>query len=1023
MLLDRFRRPCWEAACFVVLLCIVGTGWAQPGSPPAGSTRVFGTVTDQITGETLMQAVVLWGTQGVTTQLDGRYEMVLPAGTHTLKVSYVGYEPLSKTIQVQGGQLRVDFALSSVVLGEAQVVADVAIERETPVAFSNITPLKIQEELGSQPIPMILNTTPGVYATQAGSDDSGPSISIRGFKQRNVSVLVDGIPVNDMESGGVFWNNWFGLDLVTQTMQVQRGLGASKLALPAIGGTVNIITQGIESARKTSVKQEVGSFGMTRTSIGHTSGRLPGGWGYTLSASFQNRQGFFEQDYNRSWFYYGKVQRIFGDHTLSLSATGAPTENAVRSYQQRIATHDLGYARSLFRGDDAAYERMRGYSQAYDAIFNDGSLTQPQEAAAVQALNEQYGYNSVADFENEMSTTNFIDTTGVVAYGRAYNVHWGMLNGEPLVERINQYHKPLFSLRHNWRVNDAWYLSNMLYASYGYGGGTRLDNSLGAGDYTPDGQVDFDKFYRTNTVGGLFGPPIDPTYSNTLLKSSRILRKSFNNHQWFGALSTFRYAHSEEWTFSGGVDFRTYRGEHYAEVYDLLGGDYFVDAFDKNAASKMRQTGDKIGYHNDALVRWGGFFGLAEYKGFLYNLFLNVSGVYQGYRSIDFFAPLDVVIGENRWREQLSYGQTFIRNEDTGATQVADAADVTLQGEGAVVDGETIARATVIEHGGPGSEYTTSGWKWLPGFTVKAGGNYNLTEYTNAFVNLGYLSRTPVFRNVVDFSNELASNIVNEVILSTEIGASYSRYPFSVNMNAYYTDWNNRPLQSLLRFETVEGDLVFANINSMSARHMGWEVDGAWEINRNFTLEGYISLGDWRWTSSEDNLVLLDDRTGQPYLDQLGQPATVTYDAQGVRVGDAPQHQYSLSLKYTHKDFYLRPRYTLFDKYFADFDPFSLNGENAGRQSWQLPTYGLLEIHAGYNFDWGTSNFDIRLSLFNVLNTTYINNAQNNDAFGQYYFTDTDRRYAFATNNFDAASAAVYMGPGFQSNLSLRVRF
>jgi hypothetical protein len=58
-----------------------------------------------------------------------------------------------------------------------------------------------------------------------------------------------------------------------------------------------------------------------------------------------------------------------------------------------------------------------------------------------------------------------------------------------------------------------------------------------------------------------------------------------------------------------------------------------------------------------------------------------------------------------------------------------------------------------------------------------------------------------------------------------------------------------------------------------------------------------------------------------------------------------------------------------------------------------------------------------------VLNTIYINNAQNNDAFGQYYFTDSDRRYAFATNNFDAASSSVYMGPGFQSNFSLRVRF
>ena len=69
-----------------------------------------------------------------------------------------------------------------------------------------------------------------------------------------------------------------------------------------------------------------------------------------------------------------------------------------------------------------------------------------------------------------------------------------MLNDEVLYERQNKYHKPLFSLRHSWRVSDKLYISNMAYASYGYGGGTRLENSLGGGDYTPDGQVDFQSF-------------------------------------------------------------------------------------------------------------------------------------------------------------------------------------------------------------------------------------------------------------------------------------------------------------------------------------------------------------------------------------------------------------------------------------------------------------------------------------------------------------------------------------------------
>ena len=933
-------------------------------SAAAQTGTLTGIVSDAITGEALIQATVRIGNTGVATDFDGKYAVSLPYGSHEITVQYIGYESKTRTIEVNRQLVQSNFKLSTIVLQEAQVVADVAIERETPVAFSNIKPVQIQEELGSQPIPMILNSTPGVYATQAGSDDNGPSISIRGFKQRNVSVLVDGIPVNDMESGAVFWNNWFGLDLVTQTMQVQRGLGASKLALPAIGGTVNIVTSGIESSRKTSVKQEFGSFGFSRTSIGHTSGRLDGGWGYTMAGSFQNRQGYFQQDYNRAFFYYVKVQKALGNHTLSASATGSPSQNAARGYQQRIATHNKEYARSLFEGTDEEYAELMAYSQGYDGIFNDGTLLQQEELAAYDSLNQAYGYGSSDDFEEIVSSTDFIDTTGIVSYGDTYNVHWGEVNDNVLYERQNKYHKPLFSLRHSWRATEKLYISNMAYASYGFGGGTRLENSLGGGDYTANGQVDFQKFYNSNTIGGLFGPPIDPTYSDSLLKSGRIMRKLFNNHYWYGFLSTFRHETSEQVTLSGGLDFRTYQGEHYAEVFDLLGGDYFVDTRNANAESNMRMVGDKIGYHNDAFVRWGGAFALLEYKGYLWNAFFNVSGVTQGYKSVDYFAAA---------------------NED-------------------------------------GTD-KTSGWKWLPGFTLKTGGNYNLSEYANTFVNLGHLNRTPVFRNVVDFENKFVENVENERINSAEWGYSFSKYPFSVNVNAYYTDWQNRPLQSLLRFETVEGDIVRANVNSMSALHKGLETDVAWQLNPRLTIEGYASLGDWRWTSSEDSLVLLDDDSNLPYIDVEGNVAIVQYNAEGVSVGDSPQSQYSVSLKYTYKQLYLKPRFTVFSRHFADFDPFSLNGENEGRQSWQIPTYGLLDLHAGYRLDLNGTNMDFRLSIFNLLNTVYLSNAQNNDAYGEWYFTDANRKYAFSENNFDAGSASVYMGYGFRTNLSVRIRF
>ena len=199
------------------LAFVVSPSWAQEG------VKVSGRIYDATSKESLIQAVVMIQSEGqsdeaVLSDLDGFYSTTLKPGRYELAVSYVGYERLSKAIELTG-PLELDFALETMVLREARVVADVAIERETPVAFSNIKPLQIQEELGSQPIPMILNSTPGVYASQEGSDDSGPSVTIRGFKQRNVSVMVDGIPVNPGAANSDIWRHvWAPFQPVFQVL-------------------------------------------------------------------------------------------------------------------------------------------------------------------------------------------------------------------------------------------------------------------------------------------------------------------------------------------------------------------------------------------------------------------------------------------------------------------------------------------------------------------------------------------------------------------------------------------------------------------------------------------------------------------------------------------------------------------------------------------------------------------------------------------------------------------------------------
>src|SRR5690606_6849123 len=135
-------------------------------------------------------------------------------------------------------------------LGLDEVVVtsySLAIDRKTPVAVSTIRAETIETELGSQEYPEILKSTPGVYAHKGGGGFGDSEMRLRGFNSENIAVMINGIPVNDMENGRVYWSNWAGLSDVTRSMQVQRGLGASKVAVPSIGGTVNIVTKSTDA--------------------------------------------------------------------------------------------------------------------------------------------------------------------------------------------------------------------------------------------------------------------------------------------------------------------------------------------------------------------------------------------------------------------------------------------------------------------------------------------------------------------------------------------------------------------------------------------------------------------------------------------------------------------------------------------------------------------------------------------------------------------------------------------------------
>jgi outer membrane receptor for Fe3+-dicitrate len=210
---------------------------------------------------------------------------------------------------------------------------------------------------------------------------------------------------------------------------------------------------------------------------------------------------------------------------------------------------------------------------------------------------------------------------------------------------------------------------------------------------------------------------------------------------------------------------------------------------------------------------------------------------------------------------------------------------------------------------------------------------------------------------------------------------------------------------------------ITVNIRGMNARHQGAELDFAYKISDRITFEGLASFGDWIWTSS-DTIYIFDD-SGKPVPQEAGNSNSpqlfVTYDAKGVHVSDAAQTQLGAMLRYEWKNgAYVKSRYTWFDRYYSAMNPFELKGENAARESWKIPSYGTLEFHAGYGKEWKNVRWDLRGSVFNVLNSVYITDANNNDTYPLY----NNKAY-----NFDASSAGVFFGQGRWFNVSLSATF
>lgn len=264
----------------MLMVCSVTTAFAQ--------TTVKGQVVDAESGEPLIgAAITVEGTsQGSVTDIDGYFNQKISSNA-TLVFKYLGYKDVTKKITQKGtvnlGVIRME--PDAVMLKDVTITSSVAVARKTPIAVSTLEPTFIEERLGNQEFPELLKSTPSVYTSKEGGGYGDSEITVRGFGSANTAIMINGVPMNDMEWGGIYWSNWAGLSDVSRSIQIQRGMGASKLSSPSVGGSINILTNALESKTGGALSYNMGNSGENKILFSVSSGLTKKGWAFSILGS------------------------------------------------------------------------------------------------------------------------------------------------------------------------------------------------------------------------------------------------------------------------------------------------------------------------------------------------------------------------------------------------------------------------------------------------------------------------------------------------------------------------------------------------------------------------------------------------------------------------------------------------------------------------------------------------------------------------------------------------------------------
>ncbi len=733
-------------------------------------------------------------------------------GSQLLLIKYQGFKDQLLVIDVEAGKI--------LDLGIVALEID-ALSEEQQLSLITITDNDLGDDnSGSENTSGLLQASRDAFQQTAAFNWGQARFRIRGLDNEYGTTMINGVTMNKIYDGRPQWSNWGGLNDATRNQEFTAGTSPSDYVFGGILGTQEINTRASQYRKGSRI-----SFSGSNTNYNwrgmatHASGMNAKGWAFVVSASGRIAdEGYFEgTDYDAKSLFASVEKKLSDNHSLN-----------------------------------------------FTSIYSDNSRGR-----------------------NSPNTTEVNNLAGV-----RYNSFWGFQDGEKRNSRDRDVNEPILMLTHYWKISDKTNLNTSVTHQFGRIGSSRIENqgvdnpdptyyrnlpSFYTSAYNPDDYTDFLGDDPANIANGIAAAgtflanrqinwaQLYQANNTSDGHSAYILYEDRTDDKVWIANTILNSQLADNISMNAGGTFRKLKSNNFANVLDLLGGDYFEDYDnfqvgaeqqpDLNNPNRKVVVGDKFAYNYNLLANT--FDGFTQFK--------------FTYKKIDFYLA-----------------QSYTRTE--------------YQREGLYRNGLYPTNSF-----GKSNKYTYENFGFKGGLTYKLSGKQFLV------LNAAYLTKAPTLRNV--FPNTRLNDNSVEGLSSENITSGDASYVikaprFKSRLTAFYTNIKNATETSFFFGEGIFDDdggdggdaFVAETVKGIEKQNIGFELGMEYQITSTIKLILSGAYGEYTYNNNP-NVSLNNDNLASPTNTN---PVTDFGAAKlkGYRLPGGPQTAGSFGIEYRDPKFW-----------------------------------------------------------------------------------------------------------------------